>query len=184
MAKLANFVAFQVGWFACVLGAGNGHPLAGTIVALAVMGVHVALARRPRSEFALLLAAASIGAVWDSLLAASGWLRYPNGVLLAGTAPYWIVALWALFATTLNVSLAWLKRRMWVAALFGAIGGPLSFLGGARLGALVFDNQAAALVALAAGWALLTPLLLRIAIRLDGSAAPVATNLRMESHHA
>ncbi|MEO8849783.1 MAG: DUF2878 family protein [Casimicrobiaceae bacterium] len=75
MAKLAHFVAFQIGWFACVVGAGTGHPLAGTIVALAVM--HVALAGRPRSEFGLLLGSASIGAVWDSLLAASWALLTP-----------------------------------------------------------------------------------------------------------
>lgn len=185
MAVLANFVAFQFGWFACVIGAAQGFPLLGAAVALAVAAAHVALASRPRAELALLLLAATIGTIWDSLLAATGWVHFANGMLIAGTAPYWIVALWVLFATTLNVSLGWLKRRLVLAAAFGAIGGPLSYLGGARLGALSFGNEGAALIALSLGWAVLTPLLLRLAMRHDGySPQPDAAQLRLGQHHA
>jgi hypothetical protein len=38
---LGNFVAFQTGWFACVLGAANGMPWLGVIVAVLVVGWHV-----------------------------------------------------------------------------------------------------------------------------------------------
>ena len=79
-----------------------------------------------------------------------------------------MVALWMLFATTLNLSLAWLKRHLFVAVLFGAIGGPLAYLGGEKLGALNFESPTAGLIALAIGWALLTPLLAMIAQRFDG----------------
>ena len=51
----------------------------------------------------------AIGAAFDSVLAATGLLVYSSGVLFAGTAPYWIVAMWALFATTLNVSMGWMR---------------------------------------------------------------------------
>ena len=184
MARLANFIAFELGWLACVVGAAHGFAALGACAVLAIAAVHLAFARRPRAELALLLCAAAIGAVFDSLLAATGWVRYANGVLIAGTAPYWIVALWMLFATTLNVSLGWLKQRLAWAALFGAIGGPLSFLGGAKLGALSFGNETAAMIALALGWAALTPLLLRLAVRFDGySPRPVAA-FRMRTRHA
>ncbi|MEP7061024.1 MAG: DUF2878 domain-containing protein [Betaproteobacteria bacterium] len=182
MGKLANFIAFQVGWFACVVGAARGHPALGTSIAIVVTAAHLAFARQWRAELALLLAAAAIGAAWDSLLAATGWVHFTNGVLVAGTAPYWIVALWVLFATTLNVSLGWLKHRLALAALLGAIGGPLAYLGGARLGALSFGNDIAAIIALALGWAALTPLLLRIAARHDGySPQP---EFRLRTRHA
>ena len=163
MPILVNFVAFQLGWFACVLGAAHGLPWAGTGVALAIVAWHLTRAARPGAELVLVLIAAGIGALWDSGLSALGWIRYPSGVLIEGTAPYWIVAMWMLFATTLNVSLGWLKPRMALAALFGALGGPLAYLGGAKLGALTFGAQEAALVALSLGWAVLTPLLLRLA---------------------
>jgi len=163
MPILVNFVAFQLGWFACVLGAAHGLPWAGTGVALAIVAWHLTRAARPGAELVLVLIAAGIGALWDSGLSALGWIRYPSGVLIEGTAPYWIVAMWMLFATTLNVSLAWLRRNLPLAAVFGALGGPLAYLGGAKLGALTFGAQEAALVALALGWAVLTPLLLRLA---------------------
>ena len=159
----ANFAAFQLGWFACVLGAAHGLPWAGTGVALAIVAWHLARAARPGAELVLVLIAAGVGALWDSGLSALGWIRYPSGVLIEGTAPYWIVAMWMLFATTLNASLAWLRRNLPLAAVFGALGGPLAYLGGAKLGALTLAAQDAALVALALGWAVLTPLLLRLA---------------------
>lgn len=163
MPILVNFVAFQFGWFACVLGAAHGLPWIGTGVALVIVAWHLTRAAQPGAELVLVLIAAGIGAVWDSALSALGWIRYPNGVLIEGAAPHWIVAMWMLFATTLNVSLAWLRRNLPLAAVFGALGGPLAYLGGAKLGALTFAAQDAALVALALGWAVLTPLLLRLA---------------------
>lgn len=183
MPMFANFVAFQFGWFACVLGAAYGLPWAGTAIALAIVGWHLTRALQPRAELILVLIAAAIGVLWDSLLPALGWIEYPNGMLINGTAPHWMVALWMLFATTLNVSLAWLKRNLWLAAGFGAIGGPLAYLGGAKLGALVFVEQTAALVALAIGWALLTPLLILVARRHDGFVPVPDTRLQPEVSH-
>ncbi len=167
---ISNFVAFQLGWFGCVLGAANGTPAIGPVIVLAAAGLHLRLAARPVREAALLLAAAAIGLVFDSALVRAGWLSYPNGILWAGTAPYWIIALWVAFATTLNVSLRWLRGRPWIAAAFGAVGGPLSYLAGARLGAVEILDQQAAVAALALGWAAITPLLVALARRLDGVA--------------
>lgn len=184
MPLLANVIAFQLGWFACVLGAAWGLPWAGTGIALAIVGWHLTRAIRPRAELALVLIAAGIGALWDSLLPALGWIAYPNGVLIAGTAPHWMVALWILFATTLNVSLAWLKGNLWLAAGFGAVGGPLAYFGGAQLGALAFVEPTAALVALAIGWALLTPALVMVARRYDGFLNLRDRQLQAEANHA
>lgn len=168
MPLFANFVAFQFGWFACVLGGAHGLPWVGTGIALIIVAWHLMHAVRPKQELLLILSAAGIGMVFDSLLVALGWLTYPSGTLIAGTAPHWIVALWMLFAITLNLSLAWLKRRPFVAVLFGAIGGPLAYLGGAKLGALNFIAPTPALITLAVGWALFTPILVFLSLRFDG----------------
>lgn len=167
MPMAVNFVAFQIGWFACVLGAAKGYAFEGALIALAIVAAHIAFAARPGREFALVAAAAATGAVADSLLAASGWLRYDAGVLVQGTAPYWIVAMWALFAITLNVSMRALRNRLWLGALLGLFGGPAAYYAGANLGALTLVHHLPALVALAAGWALATPMLLALALRLE-----------------
>lgn len=180
MPLLANFLAFQIGWFACVLGGANGLPWVGTGIALAIVGWHLTRAIRPMQELLLVLSAAAIGMVFDSLLVALGLLAYPSGTLIAGTAPHWIVALWMLFATTLNVSLGWLKHRLPIAVLFGAIGGPLAYWGGARLGAMTFLSPTPGLIALAIGWALFTPVLVILARRFDGFVNRLDTATEVE----
>jgi hypothetical protein len=168
---LINLAAFQAGWFSCVLGAANGYPLIGPLVVFVVVAIHLAMAAQPERELMLILLAGMLGAMLDSALVRTGWLTYPNGVIWAGTAPYWIIAMWLSFATTLNVSLRWLRGRSWAALTFGAVGGPISYLAGARLGGLEFVKQGVALAALAVGWALVTPLLVVLSQRLDGVQA-------------
>jgi len=163
-----NFITFQVAWFACVLGGANDRALAGTMVVGAVIGLHLTLARRPLPEALLIVMAAVIGLAWDSLVVALGLMSYPAGNFAPGLAPYWIVAMWALFATSLNLSMAWLKGRPWLAALFGAVGGPLAYLAGERLGGVQMPDPVLALSAQALGWAVLLPMLTRLATRLNG----------------
>lgn len=173
MNPIVNIVIYQLGWFACILGAANEAPLTGVVFVAAAVAYHLYRAEDPRAETWLILVAASTGAVWDSLLVAAGLLVYPSGTLIEGAAPYWIVALWVIFATTFNVSLRWFKQHLWLAALFGAVGGPLAFLAGERLGGVVFTDYPLALTALALGWALLMPAMMLLARRHNGfSAAP------------
>ena len=172
MNRLLNVILFQAGWFACVLGAANGLPGTGALAAMAIVGWHLARARQPQPELALVAAAAIVGATFETMLIQTGWVQFTAGVLLEGAAPYWMVALWALFATTLNVSLRPLRERPWLAALLGAAGGPGAYYAGAQLGALEFATVGAALSAIGVGWAVLAPTLLSAARRLDGYAQP------------
>lgn len=168
MLLLMNFVAFQVGWFAAVLGAANQLPWAGPIVIAAAIALHLRTADRPLAEMALVLLCGVIGAVMDSLLVAIGWVTYPAGLVAENVAPYWIIAMWMLFATTLNVSLGWLKTRKALGVAFGLVGGPLAYYTGFKLGGIQFVNFELAMVALAVGWAAVVPLLLWLAERLNG----------------
>lgn len=167
MKVLFNFLLFQAGWFATVLGSANGFPWLGPVVVLAVVAVHLRSSHRPGSEAILVSLAVLMGLILDSAILASGWIAYPNGFWIAGLAPYWIISLWALFATTLNVSMRWLHGRPWLAALFGGIGGPASYFAGAKLGAMVFVVPDAALALLAAAWAIAMPSLMYLARKLD-----------------
>ncbi len=167
---LINFLAFQVGWFASVLSAAHGMPWIGGCVVGAVIALHLWSARAPRRELTLILLAALIGLVWDSAMMRAGWLSYSSGVLVPGFAPYWIVAMWMLFATTLNVALRWLHGRYALAAALGAVAGPLAYYGGQELGGVRLEDLQWALTALATGWAVATPALVWLAIRFDGFA--------------
>jgi hypothetical protein len=167
---LINAATFQVGWLCCVLAGANQVPWLGTATALLIVIWHVLGANDGRKELSLILVAVCIGAAWDSLLVYAGWLQYPSGTLISGTAPHWIVAMWALFATTLNVSLRWLKNRPLPGAVLGAVAGPAAYYAGYKLGGVEFPDTATAMLVLAAGWAVLMPLLMSLSNRFDGRA--------------
>lgn len=162
------FVAGQIGWFACVLSAANAVPWMGVSASAVLVAIHLARAVRPLPEFLLLVTAIAIGAFWESILVATGLLAYPNGTVIPHAAPYWILALWALFAAQFNTSFGWLKPRIALAALLGAIAGPLSFRAGAGLGAVRFVHPWPATVVLAIGWSILMPVLVLLSRHWDG----------------
>jgi hypothetical protein len=172
--NVLNFVVFQGAWFACVLGGAREFELLGTLAVGAAVALHLVLAPRPVIEAALVAIVATIGLLWDSLIVTLGLMAYPSGSPAPGLAPVWIVAMWALFATTLNVSLGWLRGRPVLAALLGAVGGPLAYFAGHRLGGIDLPDPAFALLVQGLGWSLLMPLLAWLASRLDGFEPVVA----------
>lgn len=170
---ISNFVFFQAAWFACVVGAAQDRAWVGLLAVAMFCAWHLKVSALRILEARLLLAALLIGAVWESALVAAGLLVYPHGALVAGLAPPWIVAMWPLFAATLNVAMRWLKNgtphgRWWLAAVLGGIAGPLSFVAGQSLGAVVFADALKTTCVLAIGWAVLMPLMVWLANRYDG----------------
>lgn len=132
---LLNYLAYQVGWLAAIAGAGTGHGIAGAVVAAVLTAGHVILARERGLEAALVVAALLVGWGVESWQLAAGTYRLLEGAP-ATTVPPWLLALWAQFATACRFSLARVMTRPWRAALFGALGGPVAFLAGERLGAV------------------------------------------------
>lgn len=170
MAIAMNALLYQAGWFACVLGAARGAPWLGVAAAVPIVGWHLWRAPHRRAEAHLLLVAALAGATFETSLMLLDWVRYPSAAWPEGMAPAWMVALWVMFGTTLNVSLRFLRGRPAAAVLLGALGAPAAYYAGARMGALELAAGGAALAAIAAAWALCTPLLSRLGGRLDGYA--------------
>lgn len=159
---ITNIILFQLGWFACVLTAANSQPLFGVLLSAVIIFFHMGMSENYMQESRIIVIAMITGLIWDSLIVSAGWLSYKSGMIVDFMAPYWIIAMWGLFATTLNSSLSWLKDKLLLASLFGAISGPLAYYAGAKLGAVDFINSIHALIALSLGWALFTPMLLKI----------------------
>jgi tetrahydromethanopterin S-methyltransferase subunit D len=70
-----------------------------------------------------------------------------------------MVMLWVNLATTMNVSMAWLRGRYALGAVFGAIGGPLAYYSGAKLGAMTRLPEPGGLLWIGVAWAIALPLL-------------------------
>ena len=168
MNVLINVAAFKLGWISSVVGGAQQLPWLGPLVVFVVIALHLARAQRPGSELMLILGCGLIGAVFDSVMVAAGWVTFPSGMFSDVMAPYWIVTMWMLFGTTINLSMRWMRGRPLLASAFGLIGGPLAYLAGHKIGGILFVDQPAALVMLAIGWAVMMPLLVQIGERLDG----------------
>jgi hypothetical protein len=171
MTLLLNLLAFQIGWFACVLAAARDLPWLGTGIALLIVAWHILRLPAPAAEFRLVLLIGLLGLLLDSLPVLLGLIDYASGTLVAGLPPHWIVAMWLLFATLPNISLRWLAERPALAALLGALGGPLAYYAGVALGAAQFNAPLwQPLTLLAINWAIAMPLIMMLAARHDGTA--------------
>ena len=125
------------------------------------MLLHLYMAPRPEQEAGLILLTGIFGFAVDTLQALAGLYAFAHTSAAPWLCPLWMVALWMIFATTLNASMAWLAGRYPLAAVLGAICGPVSYVAGARLGAIEFPAHVGlSLVGIAVVWACVMPSLL------------------------
>lgn len=168
--KIWDFAAFQAAWFVCVVAAAAGMGMLGPRLMLALVVVHLLITPRPRREAAFLLAAGAIGTGLDAIQAALGHLVFTGGIWLEGLPPLWMTALWVGFATLFATTLEWMRGRYVLAAILGAVSGPLAYAGGARLGALELHPDTLRFgLAVGLQYAAATPLLLFLSQRMTGA---------------
>ncbi|QWE16443.1 DUF2878 domain-containing protein [Polynucleobacter sp. AP-Nino-20-G2] len=160
MAKFWNFVFFQLGWFACVMGAANQQvfwPVIGTLLYIAF---YIWRSSRRISDLRLIIISVIYGVSADTLIANLGFLSFQGAWPSAYLSPFWMWALWALVASTMNSSLAWLRDRPVLGAVLGAIAGPMSYEAGIRMGAGAWgvNGQVGGLILLGLAWGAAIPL--------------------------
>ena len=162
IATLANVLGYQAVWFACIAGASRGLVWPGVLASLLFVSATLWRGGRWREDLRTVAVALPLGFGMDSLFVAAGWLAYEPAGPWPMAAPVWIAALWLSFAMTLNHSLALLRKHVAVAALLGAVGGPLAYWGAASgFGVLSFGPPAlVASLAVGAAWAVLLPTIL------------------------
>lgn len=165
---IVNLIAFQLNWFAACLGAAHAWPYLGPAFAALWLPLHLR-STRPwhRLDLKLLIIAGLLGYALDSLLVLGGWLSFPEYAQLGAPSTLWMVTLWLGFAATLRHVLGWLRRRYLLAAVLGAMFGPLAYWGGAQLGAVNLGESPDALMAIAVEWSIAMPLLLIVVERLE-----------------
>jgi len=159
--NIAAAVLFQGVWFSAVLGGAAGLAWPGVASAAAFLLLGWLWPRYlPAMPAGAFLLWPLLGFALDALPVTLGWIRYSGSEgLPSWMAPLWIAALWWSFVPLFPGALAWMRGRMPVAIGFGAIGAPLSYLGGERLGALEMTERLPALLWIALVWGVLTPLL-------------------------
>jgi len=163
---------YQALWFALVIGASRGHTAIPLVGAAVLVVARLVATRRRRQRAARAIAAVLLGIVIEGVPAFLSWCAYasPEPAVPVGGAPVWLLAIWAAFAVTLDAWEHLVRRHWWIAALLGAIGGPLAYAGAARtFDVIVFPQASPGLAGMIAWWAtcwaIALPLLLAVGTR-------------------
>jgi Protein of unknown function (DUF2878) len=161
-----TLIAYEIVWFAAVIGAGHAMAWPGVLAAIAFTAWRLGVSRHRGIELRLVIVALLLGIVLETLWARMGLVRCAAPWPLPET-PAWLMALWMVFALTILPLFGYLHARPWLAALFGAVGGPLAYLGAARgwHAVLLPSSPWPTLAALAVGWGIAMPLLCTLANR-------------------
>ena len=79
--QLVNYTLYQIGWFACVLGAASQRPWTGCLIAMILVGVHLALSVERVLEVRLVVLATAVGAAVEMIQIAAGTYRFTSGTV-------------------------------------------------------------------------------------------------------
>ena len=160
-----TLTAYELVWFTAVLGAAHGLAWPGMVAAGTFALARLATSPAREVELRLIAVTWAVALGLESVWVKGGLIVYSAPWPLPN-APAWLMGIWLALALTLVPLFGYLHRRPRLAAVLGAVGGPLAYLGAARAHALILPAPAwRALVALALGWAVAFPLLTSLAGR-------------------
>lgn len=151
-----SLIGYQLVWFIEVINAGNERAWPGVLAAACFVAWQLLASPQRLLDLRLMVVGLVFGLWVEGGLEAWGFAHHAAASPAILAAPLWILSLWVAFSITLTQSLAWLQKAPWlVGVAFGAIGGPLAYLGAARgWSALTFSAPAwHAILWLGAGWA-------------------------------
>ncbi|MGC8518211.1 MAG: DUF2878 domain-containing protein [Steroidobacteraceae bacterium] len=166
MNTLLTFIAYELVWFAAVIGAGRARAWPGVCAAALFIAWRLTVSRRRALEVRLCALALLLGAALETVWVRAGLIRYAAAWPLE-SSPAWLLALWASFGLTIVPLFGYLHSRPWLAATLGALGGPASYWAAARgWHAVIFPvRPLPTLLALSVGWAAALPALTTLARR-------------------
>ncbi len=150
MKLVANALAYQAIWFSAILW-GTPGAAAGCVIILILL-----LTSECRADDLKMIGFLMFfGLLVDGTLQQVGFFTFRNPSF---PIPFWLFVIWLGLAMTIHHSLAWLKDKLLLAALFGGLGGPAAYWAGTRLGAASFNwPLPVSLLVLAIIWSLIFP---------------------------
>lgn len=164
IAKILNLVSLNIGWFASVLGAGNGLPWLGPAVVAVLALAHLAYFRFDRNIALFYACACLLGIIADGALVLTDQLAFPSHAQLLTPLALWMPAMWVNFATAMHLSLSFFKGRYIIGAILGLISAPGTYYAGVVFDAVILrDPLPISMGAVGVEWLIAFPLLIWLA---------------------
>lgn len=163
MKLIANALAYQAVWFSAILWSNTGAVF-GCIIILILL----ATSESRGNDLKMIGLLMFIGLLVDGTLMQVGFFTFTSPGL---PIPFWLLVIWIGLAMTIHHSLAWLKDKLLLAALFGGLGGPAAYWAGTRMGAASFNwSLTTSLCVLAIIWSLIFPTIMLFSAFLKNSS--------------
>ena len=167
--KVANFVWFQGIWWLVILFQNKA-----VIPVLGLILLWIVISPKRVEDIKLMGTVFLLGTVVDTLLTLGGLFIFNETETLVSfwPIPIWLSLLWAAFAGTVYHSLTAFNGRMAVAALAGAIFAPLSYIAGAKFGAVELGASVVlSYIFIALVWSVIFPLCFYLSNRFEAKQA-------------
>ena len=153
---LLNVILYQVVWFLCVFKENQG-----ALIALVFLVAHLFFSPYRIKDMRMMAVLLAVGTLIDGTLYLAGFMTYNVQAL---PIPFWLAVVWLALATLPHHSLKWLKGRILLSSLLGALGGPLAYWAGVKACAASFTLPLiSSLALLAVIWGVLWPFTMYIA---------------------
>ncbi len=161
--SFANAILYTLSWFLIIyFGARGSHFIALLFASFCFFGQLTLLYFKNKRAFLvgviLWVYPLILGFFIEMLFINSNLLSYPTK---SHFPPLWLLSLYPLFSLTLNTSLAFINKRLFVAFLLGGVGAIFSYLSGEVMGGVIFLTPLA-FPAIFSLWGLLLVLLVLI----------------------
>ncbi|MDY6977441.1 MAG: DUF2878 domain-containing protein [Pseudomonadota bacterium] len=167
--KVANFVWFQAIWWLVILFQNSA-----VLPVLGLLLVWIAFSPKRVEDIKLMIAVFLLGTLVDALLTLSGLFIFNQTEVLVSfwPIPIWLSLLWAAFAGTVYHSLTAFNGRMVIAAIAGAVFAPLSYIAGAKFGAVELGaSMVLSYIFIALVWSVIFPLCFYLSNRFEAKQA-------------
>ncbi|WP_319549908.1 DUF2878 domain-containing protein [Desulfogranum marinum] len=157
MKSLINILTYQAIWFMGVLG-GTIGAYGGILLLL----IHLIFSPVRGADLRMMGFLLFTGLLVDGTLHQVGFISF---TVTGFPIPFWLMVIWLGLAITPHHSLAWLKHRLLLSMFFGAMGGPVAYWAGTRLGAATFNYALLpSLLSLSLIWAILWPVVMYFSV--------------------
>lgn len=150
MKLLLNILSYQAVWFLAILWGNTGAAIGSVLII-----IHIVRSERKSADLKMMGFLFFLGLLVDGTLLQMGFFSFKN---TGFPIPIWLMVIWIALAITPHHSLSWLKNRLLLASLLGALAGPAAYWAGTRMGAATFNlSLLSSLLILAVLWSLLFP---------------------------
>lgn len=177
---LLHSILYNLGWFACVLGAALGYAWFGPIIvvlSLLLLIMWQFHRKQIQGLFLFLIAFSLLGTIVDSSLLHLRIIEFNSNPFAPKLSPPWMIALWSSFALSFYAVFPQWHRQYFLMAILSLCFLPLAYLAGAKLGAAKLLMGWFSVVVIGCAYAVLIPLTLYSIAKLRPSRLSEERNL-------